>query len=151
MSKAIVTLAEGQTEVIRVSKTNPESASIMLKQSTMGSNDQGFIQEEVRVGFVKGTPDTLAKLGLKPGDDFNVKAFPVKLVIKEQFDPFYPGQEPKKNPKTDEVITSGGVEVYRYTYVVSEASAMVDEKLITDKVGVAATQAAAKGMPAFGE
>ena len=34
MNKTIVTLAEGRTDVVMVSKTNPENASIMVKQST---------------------------------------------------------------------------------------------------------------------
>ena len=121
----------------------------MVKQSTMSANDQGFIQEEIRVGFVKGATETLRKLNLKAGDNFSDKAFPIKLVVIEQFEPFFPGQEPKKNPKTDEIITSSGAPVYRYTYAVSESSPMVDSKLATDKVG-ASVQTEVKH-PAFGE
>ena len=128
MAKAIVTLAEGQTDVVRVSKTNPENGSIMVKSETVTMNDNGFEVEEVRIGFIKGTIENLRKRNLKPGDDYSAKVTPVKLVIKEQFEPFFPGQEPKKNPKTDEVITSSGATVYRYTFVVSETSPMVDEK-----------------------
>ena len=149
MNKTIVTLAEGKTDVVMVSKTNEANASIMVKQSTMSANDQGFIQEEIRVGFVKGATETLRKLNLKAGDNFSDKAFPIKLVVIEQFEPFFPGQEPKKNPKTDEVITSSGAPVYRYTYAVSESSPMVDSKLATDKVG-ASVQTEVKH-PAFGE
>ena len=149
MNKTIVTLAEGRTDVVMVSKTNEANASIMVKQSTMSANDQGFIQEEIRVGFVKGATETLRKLNLKAGDNFSDKAFPIKLVVIEQFEPFFPGQEPKKNPKTDEVITSSGAPVYRYTYAVSESSPMVDSKLATDKVG-ASVQTEVKH-PAFGE
>lgn len=149
MAKAIVTLAEGQTDVVRVSKTNPENGSIMVKAETIGVNDQGFMSKETRIGFIKGTVEDLKKFNLKPGDDFSAKVSPVKLVIKEQFEPFFPGQEPKKNPKTDEVITSSGATVYRYTFVVSETSPMVDEKLISDKIGDQ-VRAEVKH-PAFGE
>lgn len=149
MNKTIVTLAEGRTDVVMVSKTNSDNASIMVKQSTMSANDQGFIQEEVRVGFVKGATETLKKLNLKAGDNFSEKAFPIKLVVVEQFEPFFEGQEPKKNPKTDEIITSSGALVYRYTYAVSESSPMVDSKLPTDKVGVTQAQEAKKEIESF--
>ena len=149
MTKAIVTLAEGRTDVVSVSKTNPENGSIMVKAETVTLNDNGFEVEEVRVAFIKGTVENLRKRNLKPGDDYSVKVTPIKLVVKEQFEPFFAGQEPKKNPKTNEIITSSGAPVYRYTYAVSESSPMVDSKLATDKVG-ASVQTEVKH-PAFGE
>ena len=149
MTKAIVTLAAGKTDVVSVSKTNPENGSIMVKAETVTLNDNGFEVEEVRVAFIKGTVENLRKRNLKPGDDYSVKVTPIKLVVKEQFEPFFPGQEPKKNPKTNEIITSSGAPVYRYTYAVSESSPMVDSKLATDKVG-ASVQTEVKH-PAFGE
>ena len=149
MTKAIVTLAEGRTDVVNVSKTNPENGSIMVKAETVTLNDNGFEVEEVRVAFIKGTVENLRKRNLKPGDDYSVKVTPIKLVVKEQFEPFFEGQEPKKNPKTDEIITSSGAPVYRYTYAVSESSPMVDSKLPTDKVGVTQAQEAKREVESF--
>jgi hypothetical protein len=132
--KAIVTLAKGHSDVVMVSANNPDSASVMLVTETITGNDQGFLQTEKRVGMIKGKTSDIKALGLKAGDNFSEKVFPVKLVVKESHEPFFPGQTPKINPQTKAVITSLGAPVYRQTIVVSESSAEVDAKLITDKV-----------------
>lgn len=132
--KAIVTLAKGHSDVVMVSANNPESASIMLVSETMSANDQGFLVTEKRVGLFKGETAKIKALGLKAGDNFSEKVFPVRLVVKEAFSPFYPGQKPKINPQTKAVITSEGAPVYRQTLVVAETSAEIDARLATDKV-----------------
>ena len=136
--KAIVTLAKGHSDVVMVSVNNPESASIMLVSETMSANDQGFLVTEKRVGLFKGETAKIKALGLKAGDNFSEKVFPVRLVIKESHKPFFPGQEPKINPQTKEVVTSAGAPVYRQTLVVAETSAEVDAKLVTDREAVKA-------------
>ena len=135
--KAIVTLANGHTDVVMVSVNNPESASIMLVSETMSVNDQGFLTTDKKVGLFKGETAKIKALGLKAGDNFSEKAFPVRLVVKESHEPFYPGQTPKINPQTKETVTSQGAPVYRQTLVVSETSAEVDAKLLTDKAPAA--------------
>ena len=136
--KTIVTLAKGHSDVVMVSANNPESASIMLVSETMSANDQGFLVTEKRVGLFKGETAKIKALGLKAGDNFSEKVFPVKLVVKESHEPFFPGQEPKINPQTKAVITSEGAPVYRQTLVVAETSAEVDAKLATDREAVKA-------------
>ena len=137
--KAIVTLANGHDGIVMVSSNNPESAAIMLRSETMSANDQGFLQTEKRVGLFKGKTEDIQKLAatLKPGDDFSTKVFPVRLVIKESFEPAYNGHQPKINPSTKETVTSGGAPVYRQTFVVAEASAEHDVFLATDKEATA--------------
>ena len=138
--KAIVTLANGHDNIVMISKNNPESAAIMLRADTMSANDQGFLQTEKRVGLFKGNTEDIQKLasGLKPGDNFSEKVFPVRLVIKETFEPAYEGHQPKINPSTKETVTSGGAPVYRQTFVVAEASAEHDVFLATDREPVTA-------------
>lgn len=131
--KAIITKAKGHDSVIMTSANNPENASIMLRSELLTSNDQGFLQKEVRVGLLKGKTADLKALNLSEGQDISA-IMPVKLIVKEAFEPFYPGQEPKKNPTNGEIITSGGAPVYRQTLVVSESSAETDVKLLTDKI-----------------
>jgi hypothetical protein len=133
--KAIVTLANGHKDIVMISKNNPESAAIMLRADTISANDQGFLQTEKRVGLFKGKTEDIQKLaaGLKPGDDFSQKVFPVRLVIVETDAPAYDGHLPKINPSTKEVVTSGGADVYRQTFVVAEASPLHDDFLPTDR------------------
>jgi hypothetical protein len=149
--KAIVTLAQGHDNIVMISKNNPESAAIMLRSETMSANDQGFLQTEKRVGLFKGNTAEIQKLGaiLKPGDDFSQKVFPVRLVIKETFEPAYEGHQPKINPTTKETVTSEGAPVYRQTVVVAEASAEKDVFLATDREPVA-VKTAAEAVPFAG-
>lgn len=146
--KAIVTKAKGHDSVIMISQNNPESASVMLRSEILTSNDQGFLQKEVRIGLLKGKTADLKALNLIEGQDISA-IMPVKLIVKEAFEPFYAGQEPKKNPSNGEIVTSGGAPVYRQTIVVSESSAEADVKLATDRIEVAAT--AAQPAAAFGK
>lgn len=138
--KAIVTLANGHTDIVMISKNNPESAAIMLRSDVMSANDGGFIQIEKRVGLLKGKTEDIKALAanLKPGDDFSQKVFPVRLVIKESFEPAYNGHEAKINPTTKEQVTSNGAPVYRQTFVVAENAPQQDEFLATDRESVTA-------------
>lgn len=146
--KAIVTKSEKHDGIIMKSINNPENASIMLKSEILNANDQGFLQKETRVGLFKGKTADLEALGLREGQDFS-QVIPVKLVVKESFDPFYPGQEPKMNPSTKQVVTSGGAPIYRQTIVVSEASAETDVRLASDKIEAAVPAETAKRTTEF--
>jgi hypothetical protein len=146
--KAIVTKSAKHDSIIMISKTNPNSASIMLRSETLGANDQGFLQKEVRVGLFKGKTEDLKALNLHEGQDFST-VIPIKLIVKESFDPFYAGQEPKMNPDTKETVTSGGAPVYRQTIVVADSSAEVDAKLPSDRVVIPINTPAAKRATEF--
>jgi len=127
--------------IITVNANNPEFGFIMLRSNTLSINDGGFRQEEKRVGRYVGKVEDLVKdvetYGLKEGMDFSVKMFPVKLVIKESFEPAYEGHSPKINPSTNETITFEGAPVYRNTLVLPESSVEEDVKLGMDREPVA--------------
>ena len=128
--------------IITINGNNPEWGFIMLRSTFMSITPNGFRNEEKRVGRYMARIEDLVKdvenFNLKEGDDFGRKVFPVKLVVKEQTEPFYEGQEPKINPSTDEVITHNGQEIYRNTFVQPLDSAEPDALLSIDKVSVEA-------------
>ena len=140
--KVTVSMPKNATSIVVISKSNPESAGLMLRSNTIGINDQGFMQEEKRVAWFKGKTEQIESFvkqyGLKDGSVFPI---PVKLIVKESTTPFYAGQEPKVNPTTGEVINHNGLPVYRTTIVVAESSSEVDVKLASDKEKVSTPQA----------
>jgi len=140
--KAIVMKAKDHDSVVMISDNNPEQAVIMVKSIINSMNEQGFLQQEVRVGLVKGKTELLNSLGLKEGDDYSVKVSPVKLVVKESTEPAFATQKAKINPTTQEVITHLKSPVYRTVLVVSEGLDVQDVKLTTDREEVAATATA---------
>ena len=142
--KAIVTAPQGSNQILMISRKNPDSAAIMLRSEIQGINAQGFVQNEVRVGLVKGKTEDMRKIAanLKAGDNFSEKVMPVKLVVKESLEPFYSGQEPKINPQTKETVTHMGAPVYRQTIVVAEDSPETDVKLATDSSTASVTTTA---------
>lgn len=117
----IVKKAEGHDSIIMKAPGNSKSGAILLRTEELAINEQGFLRDRVKVGLFKGEVTRLEELvkktNLKEGDDFSKKVFPVKLVIKEQTEPFYSEQEPKINPTTGEVVTCNGETVYRQTFV----------------------------------
>ena len=144
--KAIVTAPQGSNQILMISRKNPDSAAIMLRSETQGINAQGFVQNEVRVGLVKGKTEDMRKIAanLKAGDNFSEKVMPVKLVVKESLKPFYNDQEPKINPQTKEIVTHMGAPVYRQTIVVAEDSSETDVKLVTDSSAASVTTTATR-------
>lgn len=136
--RAIVTQAEGYEGIVMQSRRKPESAAIMLRHESQTINDEGFLQKEIRVGLFKGNTDDLNTLvertNLRAGDDFSQKVIPVRLVIRESLEPEYAEHQPKINPSTGEVVTSGGSPVYRSTKVVAANSPLEDLKLEIDRV-----------------
>jgi len=128
--------------IITINGNNPEWGFIMLRSNVMSITPNGFRNEEKRVGRYIARVEDLVKdvetFKLKEGDDFGKKVFPVKLVIKEQTEPFYDGQEPKINPSSGEVITHNGQEIYRNTFVQPLDSAEPDTVLSIDREPVEA-------------
>ncbi len=116
---------------------NEEFGSIMLRQEKLvlapGSN---IVNIQPRVAHFAGRIEVLERivkdLKLQEGDNFSKKVFPVDLIVEESTEPFYDGQEPKINPSSGEIVTSGGKEVYRYTRVSKEEDHKTDILLRTD-------------------
>ena len=107
-----------------------------------------------KVGLFKGNVEDLERIiertDLKRGDDFE-KVMPVKIVIKEQKEPFFEGQAfkiyPTQSRHAGEPVLSGGDLVYRASFVVSENSPQKDETLITDTLPSSAPSRSAEQVP----
>ena len=148
--KAIISIAKGYDSILILSKKNPDQAAIKVVGQVMIQNDQGFIQMSKRVGLIKGKTEDLRFIihlyELKEGDDYSEKITPVKLIVKETYEPAYEGHQekiyPETHPKAGEPVTSQGSYVYRQTIVVSEHSTEHDELLSTDKEEVPAQELA---------
>jgi hypothetical protein len=130
-AKVIVSAPEGREEIILISKKNPEQAAIMLRSNTIGINNQGFMQTDKRVAMFKGKTEDLkqfvASFNIKNGSEFPI---PTKLVIKESLTEPYPGAQPKVNPTTGAIVTSGGKPVFRQIVAVDVNSQESDERVI---------------------
>lgn len=123
-------------DIITISGKNKEFGSIMLRQEKLvlspGSNIANI---QARVAHFAGTLENLESIvenfNLKEGDNFN-KIMPVDLVVEEQTEPFYDGQDPKINPSTGEIVTHNGQEVYRSTFIAQKGEERTDQLLRTD-------------------
>jgi len=116
-------------EVIVVNESKPEYGSIMLEEVAFVNSD-GFMNKQRRVAFLRGEVETLkeyvSSANLKVGS-----VVPGKIYVVEKTTPFYEGQEPKINPKTNEIITSEGALIYRNSFLGREND--VDVLLKADK------------------
>lgn len=137
-SKSVSTEANG---IIGINPSKPEYGSIQLA-TTVFDTSSGFLSKKRTVHFLSGNVEELKELvaafDIKAGDDYSKKVMPSRIIVRESTTPYYEGQAPKINPSTDEVITSGGKDVYRETALVAAGSSEGDSKLITDKAGAAA-------------
>ena len=92
--------------VITQSENNPEYGTIRLDAVTT-SMEGGFLNTRRRSAFIRGKMKDLEALKLKAG-----QILPGIIQRQESFQPFYPGQKPKMNPETGEIILQDGKEVY---------------------------------------
>jgi hypothetical protein len=122
--------------VIAVNANNPEFGSIMLSQTNFALNVDGFMNQEKRVTFISGRIDALKQFvkdtGITPGCDYSQKTgIPHRLVVVEQTTPFFEGQSPKVNPKTNEPLhTIDGELIYRRVSLVPENSENAVDTLV---------------------
>lgn len=105
------------------------------------SISNGFQRINTRSAFIRMEADQARAIEslLADGQPYPLEG---KIVVRESTTPFYDGQEPKMNPETQKVITSGGAPVYRETDFVTTDEQ--DVLIASDKVeaGVPATQGA---------
>lgn len=77
--------------------------SIRLQQRTSSLNGGSFLNVRNRVAFIGGTLDNLRSIveaaGLKDGSQVAGK-----IYVTESLAPFWPNQQPKMNPQTEETI-----------------------------------------------
>ena len=120
-----------ETGSIYTVKTNPEWCSIRLESMVLDNNEKRLFTLQKRTGFIRmqvAVANSLIAQGhLKADRPFPYKG---KIVIKESWNEFYPGQMPKVNPQTGEVIEYLGNTVYRTTYFQSGEQA--HDELIAD-------------------
>lgn len=135
--------------VIAVNPNNPLYGSIMLSQTGFGFGDGGFLNTEKRVSFISGEVAKLegfvSAYGLTPGCDYSAKTGKAhKLVIKEQTTPFFEGQAPKINPRTQEQLaTKDGEPIYRRVSLLTEDSADANDVMVAHVSTAAALTPAA--------
>ena len=122
--------------IVRPSETNPEIGSIQIKDTSIKLGVNGFVQKNNRSAFIRGNIKDLTALNLKDGQDLSSVFGNKKMVVKESTTPFYPGQNPKINPQTSDLIKSKGACIYSETIIVDEHSEEVDILLVADKVEI---------------
>lgn len=139
MARLIITAyADGQ--VLRTSDTDPNISSLMVKDDSVQLQN-GFVMKNNRPAFIRGNTEALKALKFKVGDDISTVFGPQRMVTKESTKSFYPGQKAKINPKTGEIITSGGQPIYSATELVAENSTAYNEFIKADTSDVTTTQA----------
>ena len=112
--------------IVRQSVSNPEFGSIMVKDNGVKLVN-GFLNKNNNVAFIRGKHEELKKLDLKEGMDISSLFGNQKMVVKESTKEFFVGQEPKKNPKTNEIcVTTDGEPIYRVTEIVDINSPVTD-------------------------
>ena len=125
--KAIVTKMEGQTNLVAPYEKNPEFGRIMVRNDeSVSISATGFLSKSPRVAWIGGRVDTLQEIvdtfNLREGDDWSEKVIPIKLVVKEQANPFWETQNAKINPSTGELVLYKDQPVYRNVFVYPETS-----------------------------
>lgn len=129
--------------VIRVSKKNPTWGSIMTMESSWSLNN-GLLNNNKRIGFMRAPLVSLEQLTTKAGDDMNAKLIALgihakKTIIVESLVATYPGQQPKINPTTKAPILHKGQPVYYNTDLVDDVPTNVDIRLKADTTTVVVT------------
>ena len=106
-------IADANGAIISQSKNNPEYGSIRVEQNAVTFGR--WVNLSKRVAFIQGTMEALqaavSQLNLTTGS-----TIPGRIVIKEQFTPFYEGQSPKTFGDSGFPCLLDGAEIYRQTY-----------------------------------
>jgi hypothetical protein len=117
-SKVTITLHKETGELLKIGR-NPDYCSVRVESSTI-TNDDGFMDLKTRVAKVR-MPVKLAEILVAKGLLKEGKEFPMqgKIIVRESFEPFYEGQEPKINPSTAELVLFLGEPIYRQSIFTS--------------------------------
>lgn len=142
MNKLIVSKFNDGT-IIRKSTKKEGWGTAMVIQTTVKFNN-GILNEQKRIGFLRAPLAQLEALGLREGQDLNsvLKGMGhggAKIVRKESITPFFEGQTPKINPQSEAVVKDeAGNPIYMQDTLVDIASGDEDE-LIKSSVASAVT------------
>lgn len=97
-------------ELVQVNQNKPDYASIQFQQ-TVRTISNGYLNVRKRVAFlasdVNSLNDFIQSVGWKHGDEV-----PGRIRVEERREPFYPGQMPKINPTTGNMVMVDDAPVY---------------------------------------
>lgn len=111
-------VADANGAIIMQSKNNPEYGSIRVEQNAVKFGR--WVNLERRVAFIQGTMEAL-QTAVK---ELNLKADSTiegRIIVKEQFTPFYEGQSPKTFGDSGFPCLLDGAEIYRQTYFTTDS------------------------------
>lgn len=101
-------------QVVQQNPNKPEYGSIGFEQTAFVTKN-GFLNTRRKVAFLNGTMDELNTyaevLSLTEGAEL-----PGRLYVREQFTPYYEGQQPKMNPQTGNAILVDGAMIFSKTF-----------------------------------
>jgi hypothetical protein len=119
LSGKVVAAANPETGELFTLGNNPEWCSVRI-ESTVLENDEGFWLARTRIGRIR-LQVALAKALMANGMLKSGKELPIKgkIIVRESFEPFYEGQEPKINPRTGELVLFSNNPVFRQTVFTS--------------------------------
>ncbi|MDL2223586.1 hypothetical protein LJB98_05770 [Bacteroidales bacterium OttesenSCG-928-M11] len=121
--RVIATLNPETNELINVSSRNADYCTIRVESSVL-ANDEGLLMYQKRVAKLR--MQTILAESLKANGMLSAgKELPIKgkIIVRESFEPFYDGQEPKVNPRTGEMVLYMEAPVYRQTVFTSSETA----------------------------
>ena len=119
LSGKVIAKVNPETRTLFTVGNNPEWCSIRVESSVL-ENDEGFWTLKTRVAKIR-LQVVLAKAMIEKGLLKDGLELPVKgkIIVKESFDPFYEGQQPKINPSTGELVLFMQQGVYRQSIFTS--------------------------------
>lgn len=136
------------SNIIRVSQSNPEYGSIMVQQTAFVLNGT-MMNDVTRSAFINARLETLEKMcsiyRIKDGFNYSEIVGPkARIVIEERLESELPedtkGFQEKINPSTGEVLTKNGEVIYRKSIVVTDDTC--DVLISHDKVSAPVTSKA---------
>ena len=130
-----VKVIKGQTGMVITPNPKKPEWNFFLVEEVAGLNFQnGFLRGAKKVAITVAPQDLVwAQANIKEN-----MFIPGRIQVTESHSPFYDGQEPKKNPTTNVVVTSNGQPVYQQRRFNQDVNC-VDTLLGNDRVQVAAS------------
>lgn len=128
------------TLAVKPSTNKPEWGSVLVME-TAHSVVNGLIVQSKRIAAYRAKLTTFEAMNITLGCDFNekLKALgikPMRIFVKESLTPQFEGHEPKKNPSTNQTVTTDAGQPIYYNTVVDYAEAGKDEFVSKSAVAV---------------
>lgn len=132
MSKVKIVAHPETGDIVTQNPNKPEYGSVRVDQEVKTFTN-GYLNKTKRVAFIGGRMEDLTEMNFREGQEL-----PGKIIVEERLEPFYPGQSPKINPETEEVLTQGGNPIYRNSFYTEDLTAF-DMPLSHDNVDQGST------------